>query len=201
MTSPWPEQFDFDADSSEATVEFQPVPTTPRRERRPPRRTARRDAARALATLAGVARRHVTILRRDVPAVERQRRAVAAGVLAVLLVALLSTGGKAERAAPPVTSPPAAAEPIAPPPVPAEPAPASFAAGTLLRKGDRGPEVRRLQEALVALQLTKAKVDGVYGKKTINAVKKFQRQAGLKADGVVGPKTAEALNRAVAGLP
>lgn len=199
MSSPWPEQFDFDADSSEATVEIQPVP--PRRERRPPRRTARRDVARGLAVLAGVARRHVTILRRDVPAVERQRRAVAAGVLAVLLVALLSTGGKAERVTPPVTTPPAAAEPLAPPPVPVEPAAASFATGTLLRKGDRGPEVRRLQESLVALQLTKAKPDGVYGKKTINAVKKFQRQAGLQADGVVGPKTAEALNRAVAGLP
>ena len=201
MTSPWPEQFDFELESSETTVELQPVPTRPRRERRPPRRTARRDLIRALAGVAGVARRHVTILREDVPAFERQRRAVAAGVLLVLLIALLSTG-EAETAAPAEEK--AAAqfvEPAAAVPVEAQPAALALDAGTLLRPGDRGPAVRRLQEALVALGLTKVKPDGVYGKKTKRAVTAFQKQAGLEADGVVGPKTADALNRGLADLP
>jgi murein L,D-transpeptidase YcbB/YkuD len=202
VTSPWPERFDFELDSSEATAELQPVPTPPRRERRSPRRTARRDLVRALSGLAGVLRRRVTILREDVPSVERQRRAVAAGVLAVLFVALLSTGGAAETAGPPSEEAAApAVEPAAAGPVEAERAVLALEAGALLRPGDRGPAVRRLQEALVALGLTKTKPDGVYGKKTTTAVRKFQRQAGLEADGVVGPKTAEALNRALAGLP
>ena len=202
MTSPWPEQFDLELelDSSEATVELQPVPASPRRER-PPRRTARGDLARLLAGAARALRRRITILRADIPAYERQRRALAAGVLLVLLIALLSTGGGSETAPPPEAS---AAEPAAPEqaaPAEAEPAALSLNAGTLLRPGDRSSEVRRLQEALLALDLSKAKPDGVFGKKTTRAVKTFQRQAGLEADGVVGPKTAEALNRALAGLP
>ena len=200
MTSPWPEQFDFELDSSEATVELQPVPTTPRRPRRPPRRTVRRDLARALSGFTGVARRRITILREDVPALERRRRAVAAGVLAVLFIALLSSG--AETAAPPPEEAAAQpAPPAAPLPVETQPAAPTLEAGILLRPGDRGPAVRRLQEALVALELAKSKPDGVYGKKTKRAVTAFQAQAGLEADGVVGPKTADALNRALAGLP
>ncbi|HEB7549577.1 TPA: peptidoglycan-binding protein, partial [Campylobacter coli] len=32
-------------------------------------------------------------------------------------------------------------------------------------------------------------VDGVYGPKTANAVKRFQSVSGLTADGIYGPKT------------
>ena len=32
-------------------------------------------------------------------------------------------------------------------------------------------------------------VDGIYGKKTVEAVKKFQRKHGLTADGIAGPAT------------
>ena len=39
----------------------------------------------------------------------------------------------------------------------------------------------------------KGNVDGIYGWRTANAVKAFQRKHGLKADGVVGNATAKAL--------
>lgn len=61
-----------------------------------------------------------------------------------------------------------------------------------LKKGDRGDEVKTLQEALNTngYQLT---VDGAFGGKTENAVKDFQNKHKLTADGIVGPKTWEAL--------
>lgn len=36
-------------------------------------------------------------------------------------------------------------------------------------------------------------IDGIYGNKTVNAVRKFQRNNGLTADGIFGKNTAEAL--------
>ena len=65
---------------------------------------------------------------------------------------------------------------------------ATAAAGTL-RKGSRGEEVTRLQNALKALGLYTIRVDGIYGKGTVAAVTAYQRKAGLKADGIAGPKT------------
>ena len=61
-----------------------------------------------------------------------------------------------------------------------------------LKKGDRGDEVKTLQEALNTngYQLT---VDGAFGSKTENAVKDFQNKHKLTADGIVGPRTWEAL--------
>ncbi|MFM5899017.1 MAG: peptidoglycan-binding domain-containing protein [Dolichospermum sp.] len=37
------------------------------------------------------------------------------------------------------------------------------------------------------------RVDGVYGSRTINAVRHFQRRNGLRVDGVVGYQTRRAL--------
>lgn len=51
------------------------------------------------------------------------------------------------------------------------------------RKGDKGQEVRRFQEKIGV------KPDGVFGKRTEEAVKKYQAQNNLSADGVVGPIT------------
>ena len=62
----------------------------------------------------------------------------------------------------------------------------------VLRIGDRGPEVRRLQERLNATGASVG-VDGDFGEKTQDAVKAIQQQKGLKADGAVGPKTSAAL--------
>ena len=50
-----------------------------------------------------------------------------------------------------------------------------------------------LQHALNVLGYSGGKADGIYGGKTVAAVKKFQKAAGLKADGIAGTKTLQAL--------
>lgn len=57
-----------------------------------------------------------------------------------------------------------------------------------LKKGDSGSRVKRLQKALNALG-AKLVADGIFGAKTLDAVKKYQMKYGLKVDGIVGPKT------------
>lgn len=65
-----------------------------------------------------------------------------------------------------------------------------------LRTGNKGPDVRKLQELLnTALLLNPVlKVDGDFGPATDSAVKRFQAERGLGIDGIVGPKTRNALN-------
>lgn len=59
----------------------------------------------------------------------------------------------------------------------------------------KGTNVKQVQTALAALYFYPDKgaknhgVDGVYGPKTANAVKRFQSVSGLTADGIYGPKT------------
>jgi peptidoglycan L-alanyl-D-glutamate endopeptidase CwlK len=63
-----------------------------------------------------------------------------------------------------------------------------------LRLKDSGEGVRMIQTRLVALSLLGEKdVDGVFGPRTLAAVKKFQTSKKLKADGIVGPQTRVAL--------
>ena len=57
-----------------------------------------------------------------------------------------------------------------------------------LKKPASGSRVKRLQKTLNALGAT-LKVDSVFGTKTHDAVRNYQRKYGLKVDGVVGPKT------------
>ena len=66
----------------------------------------------------------------------------------------------------------------------------------LLRKGDRGDAVREMQAALMTrgYDLGKWGADGIFGKQTLEAVKAFQRDCGLKEDGIYGPLTREKLN-------
>ena len=58
-----------------------------------------------------------------------------------------------------------------------------------LQRGDRGPKVVQLQEALKSrgYNLTS---DGKFGRITEAALMDFQRKQGLPANGMVGPKTA-----------
>jgi len=57
----------------------------------------------------------------------------------------------------------------------------------LVKKGSRGDDVKRLQEAL------QISADGIFGPGTEAKVKEFQNKQGLTADGIVGRKTWEAL--------
>ncbi|TWK63141.1 N-acetylmuramoyl-L-alanine amidase [Bacillus licheniformis] len=64
----------------------------------------------------------------------------------------------------------------------------------------KGAAVRQIQEACAALYFYPEKgaknngIDGYYGSKTANAVKRFQMMHGLAADGIYGPKTRAKLN-------
>lgn len=61
-----------------------------------------------------------------------------------------------------------------------------------LRQGDRGDDVRQLQQELVDSGAWLS-IDGVFGAGTASAVRSFQSSHGLTADGVVGPATWAAL--------
>jgi nucleoid-associated protein YgaU len=53
--------------------------------------------------------------------------------------------------------------------------------------------VKGLQNALNARTFHVGRIDGVFGPATENAVKQFQKAAGLADDGIVGPNTWQAL--------
>jgi len=75
------------------------------------------------------------------------------------------------------------------------PTPAPVAATTYvtLRKGDEGPDVVTLQQALAELGYLTGAADGNFGTGTQTAVKKFQEDNNLDADGIAGKMTQEAL--------
>lgn len=64
-----------------------------------------------------------------------------------------------------------------------------------VRQDDRGPAVEDIQRRLLALghDLGPTGVDGVFMDRTVDAVREFQRSAGLEADGIVGRTTWVAL--------
>ena len=71
-----------------------------------------------------------------------------------------------------------------------------------LKKGSTGSDVRELQTKLNSLGFDCGKVDGIFGTKTLTAVKKFQQKYKLAVDGIVGKNTykklAEVLKKASA---
>lgn len=60
-------------------------------------------------------------------------------------------------------------------------------------KGDTTENIRIVQQRLYNLKYYTYKVDGIWGSRTLAAVKNFQRDKGLVADGIVGAKTEKAL--------
>ena len=57
-----------------------------------------------------------------------------------------------------------------------------------------GPVVKAIQKALANAGCKPGPIDGVFGKSTDAAVRRYQRAHGLTVDGVVGPVTAGRLN-------
>lgn len=66
-------------------------------------------------------------------------------------------------------------------------------------KGDTAENNRIVQQRLLDLGYYKGKVDGIWGPKTLSAVKSFQKAKGLVADGIVGAKTEKALGVTLSG--
>jgi peptidoglycan hydrolase-like protein with peptidoglycan-binding domain len=63
----------------------------------------------------------------------------------------------------------------------------SASSEVVVKRGDRGPAVRSIQQELGIT------ADGVFGEQTERAVKRFQRRHDLVPDGIVGPLTRAAL--------
>ena len=76
---------------------------------------------------------------------------------------------------------------------------ASPTAATLDVPSSRGPAVRDVQQALIALgyNLPKHGADGIRGPETVAAVKEFQQDNNLAVDGDPGPETVGMLNKLI----
>jgi hypothetical protein len=121
-------------------------------------------------------------------------------ILAIILAILAAFGvfnGAKAAAPPPVT--PTVKHVTVTETQPANTNPTAQAPTQTLTLGDTGPQVKTLQQALVALGFDPGTPDGDYGASTQAAVQKFQTSKGLQPDGVVGPQTLQALQSAVSG--
>lgn len=67
--------------------------------------------------------------------------------------------------------------------------------GYLIRKGQQGEDVRKVQQRLIDLGYSCGRygADSIFGRSTEQAVRNFQANNGLAADGIVGPLTWEKL--------
>ncbi len=63
----------------------------------------------------------------------------------------------------------------------------------LSKYGSRGEEVKTIQTKLKRWGYYTGSVDGIYGNKTVEAVKYFQRKNGLTVDGIAGTATLRAM--------
>lgn len=63
----------------------------------------------------------------------------------------------------------------------------------VLRKGSKTAQVKTLQRLLTSLGYSLGTIDGDFGTKTENALKKYQKAKGLTIDGVAGKNTWERL--------
>lgn len=65
--------------------------------------------------------------------------------------------------------------------------------GAVYRQGSSGEQVKKIQTKLKNWGYYDGAADGIYGSRTVSAVKYFQRSNGLTADGICGPATLRAL--------
>ncbi|PLR66823.1 L,D-transpeptidase family protein [Bacillus sp. UMB0893] len=70
----------------------------------------------------------------------------------------------------------------------------AFSSGQNLKKGNRGSDVKVLQQLLTSRGYSTKGIDGIFGNNTDQAVRKFQRDKKLSVDGIVGPATRKALS-------
>lgn len=70
-------------------------------------------------------------------------------------------------------------------------------AATLVTYGSTGSDVVSVQTELSQLGYNVGPLDGIFGSKTLTAVKSFQSTHNLVADGIVGPLTSQALTVAL----
>ncbi|MEA5420284.1 peptidoglycan-binding domain-containing protein [Spirulina sp. CCNP1310] len=68
----------------------------------------------------------------------------------------------------------------------------------ILKKGDRGEAVERLQRQLQQVGVFNGPITGFYGDQTETAVRQFQRSRGLNPDGVAGQRTLNLLAEVIA---
>ena len=63
----------------------------------------------------------------------------------------------------------------------------------LSKYGSSGSEVTQIQTKLKSWGYYNGNIDGIFGSKTFEAVKKFQKKNGLTVDGIAGPQTLAAM--------
>lgn len=69
----------------------------------------------------------------------------------------------------------------------------------VLKQGSKGETVKTLQQKLKNWGYYTGAVDGIYGAKTVAAVKSFQKKNGLTVDGIAGAKTLAAMGISSSG--
>jgi putative chitinase len=62
-----------------------------------------------------------------------------------------------------------------------------------MKKGDKGEDVKKLQQALTETGFNPGEIDGSFGNGTLAALIAFQKSSALLADGIAGPRTLFAL--------
>jgi hypothetical protein len=112
--------------------------------------------------------------------VDAVRRPLSAAVLVVLALLCAAAGASANGGG-------GAAAPTGAEEKPAAKASPTAETAVVVKRGDRGSAVRKVQAALDVA------ADGVFGVNTERAVKRFQTRKGIAVDGVVGPQTRDAL--------
>ena len=100
-----------------------------------------------------------------------------------------------EKAKPNTPHPPTPPTPPTQPTPPSAPKDGFDAPDVTLQEGAKGRHVETLQGRLKKLGFNPGPVDGAFGPMTENAVRDFQRDAGLPVNGNVGPKTWAALEK------
>lgn len=83
-----------------------------------------------------------------------------------------------------------------------KPKPKPIPSTPILTTGDKGPEVKKLQNNLIKVgeHLPRSGADGDFGKETKSAVEAFQARHGLSVDGKAGPHTFSKLKQVLSSL-